>query len=245
MRSSLVVLAKGVARDAGHLLRARGGESVGVVSALGKDIKTQADVAAEQLILARLAAGSGFAALAEESGGAYDERGESPTWIVDPLDGTLNHSREIPLATVSIGLWQAGKPLLGVVYDFNRDELFCGVVGHGADCNERPLRVSATASRAEGVFCTGFPSARSYDTSSLLEFVLKVQEWKKIRLLGSAALSLAWVAAGRADAYGEDDIQFWDVAAGLPLVLAAGGDYTCTAGTAGWRRKVLASNGLV
>jgi myo-inositol-1(or 4)-monophosphatase len=242
MITEMLNVAEMAAREAGEYLRAHCGNDVGVLGSLGKDIKTRADLQAEAIILGRLRSASAIPVLAEESGSAFSELGTQPVWIVDPLDGTLNQSRAIPLACVSIGLWQGDNPLLGVVYDFHRDELFSGAPGRGATCNKRTIFVSETARRADGVLCTGFPSFRDYSDAALLPFVREVQSWKKVRLLGSAALSLAWVAAGRVDAYAEDDIQLWDVAAGLPLVLAAGGRVDCFPGTGDWRRKVWAGN---
>jgi myo-inositol-1(or 4)-monophosphatase len=113
--------------------------------------------------------------------------------------------------------------VLGAVFDFHRDEMFSGVVGEGAWCNEEQIFVSDTRIASRAVLTTGFPSFRDFDDDSLLGFVRHVQRFKKVRLLGSAALSLAYVACGRADAYAEDDIMLWDVAAGLALVSAAGG----------------------
>ncbi len=93
------------------------------------------------------------------------------------------------------------------------------------------------------MLATGFPSARSFDDSALLEFCRQFRLFKKVRLFGSAALSLAWLAAGRLDAYAEDDIWFWDVAAGLALVAAAGGRFRRTAGAGSFQERVWAWNG--
>jgi myo-inositol-1(or 4)-monophosphatase len=245
MNPTLLKQVAEIAKEAGDLLRDRAGVSVGVIGAVGKDIKTRADQEAEELILRRLNAVADHPVLAEESGAAFDHLDDGLHWVVDPLDGTLNQSRSIPLACVSIALWQGDRPLLGVVYDFHRDELFAGEVGRRPTCNETEIMVSETPARAQGVLCTGFPSFRSYEDEALLPFVREVQSWKKVRLLGSAALSLAWLAAGRVDGYAEDDIQFWDVAAGLALVAAAGGRFECRPGSGGWRRRVRAGNGVL
>jgi myo-inositol-1(or 4)-monophosphatase len=94
----------------------------------------------------------------------------------------------------------------------------------GARLNGEKIETSPVKNKNQGVICTGFPSWRDYGTDSLSRFVRKVQEWKKVRMIGSAALSLAWVACGRVEAYMEEDIRIWDVAAGLALVRAAGGE---------------------
>jgi myo-inositol-1(or 4)-monophosphatase len=115
--------------------------------------------------------------------------------------------------------------VLGVVYDFTREELFSGVVGDGAFLNEAPIRVSKTTAPGEAIAFTGFPSAASFETDSLTSFVEMLQRFKKVRLLGSAALSLAYVACGRGDVYIEQRIRIWDIAAGVALVNAAGGAF--------------------
>jgi len=152
-------------------------------------------------------------------------------WIIDPLDGTLNYSRSIPISCISIALWQKQNPIIGIIYDFYHDEMFSGAAEQspihgkvGAWLNNEPIMTAHVPDKSQGVICTGFPSWRDYGTEGLLEFVKKVQDWKKVRLIGSAALSLAWVACGRVDAYMEEDIRIWDVAAGLAIVKAAGGN---------------------
>ena len=153
-------------------------------------------------------------------------------WIVDPLDGSLNLHHSIPLSCVSIALWKRQAPVMGIVYDFNHNDLFIGAAEQvegicdkkGAWLNGNPIKTSPVKESNSGILSTGFPSWRSYDENSLKKFVQRIQEWKKIRLIGSAALSLAWVACGKFDAYIEEDIRIWDVAAGLALVKAAGGD---------------------
>jgi fructose-1,6-bisphosphatase/inositol monophosphatase family enzyme len=177
MNPTLLKQVAEIAKEAGDLLRDRAGVSVGVIGAVGKDIKTRADQEAEELILRRLNAVADHPVLAEESGAAFDHLDDGLHWVVDPLDGTLNQSRSIPLACVSIALWQGDRPLLGVVYDFHRDELFAGEVGRRPTCNETEIMVSETPARAQGVLCTGFPSFRSYEDEALLPFVREVQSW--------------------------------------------------------------------
>ncbi len=192
------------------------------MSEIGRDIKLQADQDAEAIILKALSA-SGYPVLAEESGEHGLVDGDTPYWIVDPLDGTMNFNRGFPECCVSIALFRGEDPLLGVIYDFNRDECFRGIVGEGAWLNDTPMTVSGIAERNQAVLCTGFPTHRSFDEDSIEEFVRSAQDFKKVRMLGSAALMVAYVACGRADAYLEESIMLWDVAAGLALVQAAGG----------------------
>jgi myo-inositol-1(or 4)-monophosphatase len=215
-------LAKQAAVAAGRRLKEiREGEPT-ILSDHGRDIKLQADRDAEAIILEALSE-SGHPVLAEESGEHGDFETGATAWIVDPLDGTLNYSRGVPICCVSIGLATRQQPLAGVVYDFNRDELYSGIAGEGAWLNDIPMRVSGIDQPAKAILTTGFPVNRDYSEGPLKDFVSRLQRFKKVRLLGSAALSLAYVACGRADAYAEEDIMYWDVAAGLALVLGAGG----------------------
>ncbi|WP_169517971.1 inositol monophosphatase family protein [Sediminispirochaeta bajacaliforniensis] len=172
-------------------------------------------------------------------------------WILDPLDGTLNYSRDIPLSCISIALWRKQQPVLGMIYDINHDEMYIGVLENelgltaGVWKNNAEISVSNTEKINTGILSTGFPSWRNYERESLYSFILLVQQWKKIRLVGSAALSLAWVASGRFDAYIEEDIRIWDVAAGLALVKAAGGDILCIPGKRENFVTAIATNGII
>ena len=251
-------LAETAARRAGELLRDAYSADAGVVSAVGKDIKTEADKAAEGVVLDALRP-TGLAILSEESG-VVQEAGASsvsnkstnqplklstPTWIIDPLDGTFNFTRGFPACCVSIALWNGLEPVLGVIYDFVSDKMYSGIVGEGACCNGEPLSVSKTESYASASLATGFPSARDYSDASLADSIRKVQQFKKIRMIGSAALSMAHVANGALDAYFEEDIWLWDVAAGLALVSAAGGNFSISEIKATWQLDVFAYNGIL
>jgi myo-inositol-1(or 4)-monophosphatase len=218
-------LAENAARVAGQHLVATPLAERHIDSAIGKDIKLGADREAERIILHALR-GIGYPLLSEECGlqGVIDD---SPYWVVDPLDGTMNYSRGLGLECVSIALWQQDRPLLGVIYDFNRDELFAGLVGYGATRNGEVIHVSSLANRGQAILATGFPVGRDYGSESLACFIGRVRSFKKVRMLGSAALSLAWLACGRVDSYWEESINLWDVGAGLALVLAAGGWISC------------------
>jgi myo-inositol-1(or 4)-monophosphatase len=205
----------------------------------GRDLKHQADRDAEQTILAYLSDHSAYSILTEESG-VHGFLGEGPMWVVDPLDGTLNFSRSCPFCCVSIALWKDDQPLLGVVYDFNRGELFSGIAGKGAWMNDVPIRVSAVQTKDKAILATGFPTFSDFSDNSLQSFIRQVQQYKKVRLFGAAALSLAYVACGRVDAYMENDIMLWDVAAGAALVAAAGGAISVNQSERGqWMRRVV------
>lgn len=238
--SVALALAVAAAREAGALLRARGSAATQVRADEAKDLKLGADVLAETVVLDRLRASSPHPILSEEAGADPGFSREGWHWVVDPLDGTLNYGRELPLSCVSLALWKGDAPVLGVVYDFTRDEMFTGETGNGAACNGVAIRTSAILEPGKAVLATGFPSGRDYGDASLAAFCRHVQQFKKVRLLGSAALSLAWLAAGRLDAYTEEDIWFWDVAAGLALVGAAGGRFECRPGRSRHQFRVAA-----
>jgi myo-inositol-1(or 4)-monophosphatase len=203
-----------------------------ILSEIQKDISLSTDKFLDKEITTFLQSNFPYPILSEESGKQVDFRDyDDYFWIIDPLDGTLNYSRSIPISCISIALWQKQNPIIGIIYDFYHEEMFIGVTGKtpihgktGAWLNQQVLTTSDIDNKEQGVICTGFPSWRNYGTESLLSFVKKVQDWKKVRLIGSAALSMAWVACGRVDAYMEEDIRIWDVAAGLAIVKAAGGN---------------------
>lgn len=225
-------LAEKAAREAGGLLRVMmAGERV-ILSQTGRDIKMQADRDAESLIISMLNAESPYPILCEETG-QHGDPGNGPCWVVDPLDGTLNFSRAMPLCCTSIGLMQNDEALLGVIYDFNHDEMFSGVVGQGAWLNGEPMRVSECTERSQAILATGMPTYRDFSHESLGEYIDMLRAFKKTRMTGSAAISLAWVACGRVDAYAEEDFMVWDVAAGEAIIRAAGGWIEVTPGHAG------------
>lgn len=223
-----LALASRSAKQAAATARALAGNGKAEVRparrATWRDIKIRADGALERVIGDTLRAHSPFPVVSEERSGADRAPHESGLcWIVDPLDGSLNCSRGIPLWCISIALWRGETPVLGVIHDVNRGEHFTGLAGSGAWLNGEPIRVSRVADPREAVLCTGFPVFRDFASAPLARFVRDVQRYKRIRMLGSAALSLAYVACGRADLYQEDTIALWDVAAGIALVEAAGG----------------------
>lgn len=227
--SKLLALAARAAERASFVLSEHVAGLKAVDEARGKDIKLEADRLADAGILAVLRE-QPYVVLSEESG---ETRKSSDSvgyrWIVDPLDGTYNFYRGMPMSCVSIGFWRGDEPLLGLIHDFNRGETFSGIVGDGAWLNGVPIRVSSEASAESGVLFTGFPVYADYTDESLAAMVGRVRKFKKIRAIGSAALSLAYLAAGRGEAYREDNIAIWDVAAGLALVRAAGGSISMTA----------------
>lgn len=195
-----------------------------VDSQAGKDIKLNADRESENIIITTLAE-SGYSLLSEERGfitGKTKQNGLR--WIIDPLDGTANYWRGITeLACVSVALWNVDSPVLGVVNRFSQGEVYCGVVGEGAWLNDKPIHTSDVTCLNNAFLATGFPVKRDYSEASLGNFIKQVQVCKKIRMLGTAAIMGALLAAGKFDIYIEDRIMLWDIAASAALVQAAGG----------------------
>jgi myo-inositol-1(or 4)-monophosphatase len=191
---------------------------------LQRDVKIIADQELDSFIVEQLSIKSDFPVLSEESGlHQASNSKKNYRWIVDPLDGSINFSRGIPICCISIAFWQDMTPLFGVVYDFNREELFTGIVGEGAWLNDLPISISTTKNASNAILATGFPTSSDFSKDALLKVVDNIKRYQKIRLLGSAALSLAYVACGKVDVFQEKNIKIWDVAAGIALVKAAGG----------------------
>jgi len=214
-------IAKKVSLLAGELLKKDKTNNRKVTKELVHDVKIEADIKSEKLILDYLQNNSKFSILSEEKG-LINGADKEYIWIVDPLDGSLNYSQNIPLCCVSIGLWKGNTPILGVIYDFNRNELFSGIVDQGAWLNDKPIEVSKNEKK-KSVICTGFPVSTDFSDDNIHAFIDQVKNYRKVRLLGSAALSIAYVACGRVDAYHEKDIMLWDVGGGIPIVFSAGG----------------------
>ncbi len=224
----MLALASRTARRAGRLLLQLAGRPVEVLQSQGRDLKLRADRQSEALIVKALRRHSDYPILTEESGALGEARLSHPLWIVDPLDGTANFSRGIPLCCTCIALWDRSRPVLGVIYDFANNNLYTGLAGHGAFLNGRRIRVSSVRNPAQGILVTGFPLHSDLEDAALQRTFNRIRAFKKVRMLGSAAMSLAFVAGGQADAYVEQSIMLWDVAAGLALVRAAGGRFTMT-----------------
>ena len=210
------------AKKAGEYLFARATRPQIVHMDLVHDLKLQADKRSEAILIKHLQKYSAFPILSEECGSVGDTE-ENICWIIDPLDGTINYFRRIPFSCVSIGLWHGGKVILGVVYDFCRKEMFSGIIGQGAWLNGSKIKVSGMRKKQGAILATGFPVKTDLSGKGIESFARDVRLYKKLRFIGAAALSLAYVAAGKFDAYAERDIMFWDIAGGIALVEAAGG----------------------
>ena len=209
-----------------------------------KDIKLDADTQTEILIKNTISQNSEYPILAEESGKSIEDL-ENTYWVIDPLDGTANYARSIPICSVSISLMNDLNPVLGVIYDFNNDELYEGSIFTHALLNDKKITISNVKSSNKGILITGLPNNTDYSDEALLKMVKDFQSWRKVRMLGSAAMALAYIASGKADAYKENKTYIWDIAAGAAIVKAAGGYLTISNQNSDFQVDVFFSNGNI
>ncbi len=210
------------AREAGALLKAQWSRPHTVHSKGYRDIVTESDLAAEQLILSRLRAAFPDHAITSEEAGA-DAGDARVRWLIDPLDGTTNFAHHNPNFCVSIAAAENGRPVVGVIYDPLRDELFAARRGGGATFNGAPLRTSGATALDTVTFSADWPR----------EPALRADMWRRagtllplvrtLRCLGSAALNMVYVAAGRLDLYMARTLSPWDQGAAALIVQEAGG----------------------
>ncbi|MCU0454370.1 MAG: inositol monophosphatase [Bacteroidetes bacterium] len=214
-----------IAREAGQFLRERVGHVRSVERKSGQDtnLVTEVDRASEALIKDRIRAlYPSHAVLGEESGGSLE--GAETVWIIDPLDGTTNFTHGLPIFCVSIGVQHRGELVAGAVYDPNLDELFSAEKGSGAFLNGQRLRVSEESEVRNSLLVTGFPyTIRENPDHAIEHFTTFLKQAQAVRRLGSAALDLCYVAAGRFDGFWEVSLNSWDMAAGMLVVREAGG----------------------
>ena len=217
-----LITAKKAAKAGGDILLNKKDTLNNSIFTSDRDVKLEADVVAENIIKDIIKNKSSFPILAEESGKSVDDLGDT-FWVVDPLDGTANYTRDIPLCCVSIALVSNLNPVIGVIYDFNNDDLYEGTKENKALMNNKPINVSDIAEKNKGILVTGLPNATDYSDKAILTMVKDFQSWRKVRMIGSAAMAAVYVASGKADLYKEFGTYLWDVAAGAAIVSAAGG----------------------
>lgn len=210
------------AEAAGELLRREFGGDLSVNSAEQFDIKLELDVRTQTLITEMLLDQFPTHAVLGEEGVAGDAS-SAYEWIVDPIDGTVNYFYGIPHFCVSIALRHEGEIIAGIIHDPMLRENWQVARGRQATLNGRPISVSARTRLDEAVLTVGFAKSEASIQSGMPAFERLVHEVRKCRMMGSAALAMAYVACGRLDAFIESGISIWDVAAGIPLVESAGG----------------------
>jgi len=212
---------RGLIRDFGEV------ENLQVSRKGPSDFVSASDLRVEKILREELSKGRpAFGLVMEESGGTLAS-GKSDIWIVDPIDGTTNFLHGIPHFAVSIAHWRDGQITAGLVYQPIGDELFWAERGMGTYHNNRRLRVSARTNLADALIATGLPFKGKPKHPRYMETLAAVTpQVAGIRRFGAAALDLAWVAAGRFDGFWEYDLSSWDIAAGVLLVLEAGGAVT-------------------
>jgi len=234
-----------VAREAGELLKSKLNDRHTIEFKGEINIVTEVDRMSEALILSAIRRQyPGHDVLAEESSATHN--GSSFRWIIDPLDGTTNYAHGYPVFCVSIALEIEGDICLGVVFNPMLDEMFVAEKGGGAYLNSRNLSVSKTAILSHSLLATGFPyDIRENENNNISYFTEMARKVQAIRRAGSAALDLAYVAAGRFDGFWELKLMPWDTAAGCLLVQEAGGLITDLSGLPFHLQSphVIASNG--
>ncbi len=237
------------ATEAGTVIRNLFGTSVSVRHKGDIDLVTEADVAAEKIIIEILDKSTIKASLlAEESHSQYDTVPQNPVWIIDPLDGTTNFAHGFPWFGVSIAYASKGEPLAGVIYCPIQDELFIACRDAGAWLNNEKINVSGVTRLQDSLVATGFPYDIHKDPEPVVSaFSAVLNKAQDIRRAGSAALDLAYLACGRLDGFWEIKLKPWDTAAGQLLVEEAGGKITTLNGDQynPFVPEILATNGII
>lgn len=211
------------------------------------DLVSYVDKTAEkQLVrnLAKLIPEAGF--ITEEE--TINTTGKVFNWIIDPLDGTTNFIHGLPTYAISIALYEEGQPVIGVVYEINRGEMFSTYKGGAAYLNNKEIRVSSRTTLADTLIATGFPYYQFDKQEAYMQLLSEMmRSCHGLRRIGSAATDLAYVACGRFDGFFEYNLNSWDVAAGAYLVQQAGGNIlNFSAGTEFiQKREILATNGQI
>ena len=221
--SSFKEIALQTAWAAGNLLNHSASRTVNAET--DDDVKMQADVDSETLVREQLKS-TGLPIIGEELGGDAELFASNQLyWVVDPLDGTYNYLRNQPCTCVSLGLMRGPEPVLGVIYNFTAQKTYLGIPGDGTYINGKKITPAWVNKIADACIMTGFPAAADKSAPAMEIFMREVSRYKKIRMIGSAALALAYVGEGVADTYYESGTNLWDVAAGLAIIKASGGHY--------------------
>ena len=231
-------LAVNAAIEAGNFLNKNKLEEKEIHEEKGRDIKLIIDQDTEKLIRSNLQV-TNIPILGEEYGG---DIADGKYWVIDPIDGTANYFRGLDECCVSIALMEGNEALVGVIYNFNNNQMYTAIKNEGAFLNNIKISVSDIASKDRASITTGFPASETIESS--MNFLEDLKGWKKVRMFGSAALSCAYVASGKCDYYAEKGVYLWDIAAGICLVKEAGG-YADFKLIDNERYKVVCSNNLL
>lgn len=241
--------AVGAARAAGALMRTNLHAPKKINDQTQHDIKLELDVRCQKLIERRLRRTFPRIAVLGEEGESSTANSAEQRWVVDPIDGTVNYAHGLPHACVSIALQTRRVTnyvtVLGVVYDPFTDELWTALRGEPARLNGRPIRVSNRRTLGEAIISIGFSKNRATVKEALPLFCRLARRTRKMRIMGSAALALTYVATGRLDAYIERRISLWDIAAGGLILECAGGNFDVRPVVGYHRYTMLASNGML
>lgn len=246
----MIEIAIEAARTAGKFLKDNLGKIKSVEEKFGqeKNLVTEIDKKSEQIIIDIIHRHFPEHQILGEEGGGRGDGSSGYKWVIDPLDGTTNYTHGFPVFCVSIGVEFNGEIVIGVIYDPNFDDLFTAEKGKGAFLNGEKLTVTKVSSLNRSMLVTGFPYNINENPNHAIEhFVNFLKDSQAVRRMGSAAIDLAYVAAGRYEGFWEVNLQPWDMAAGVLLVAEAGGRVTNFAGKPAsiYDHDILATNGFV
>ena len=246
----MIEIAIEAAKKAGSFLKENVGKIKNIEEKFGQDknLVTEIDKASEQMIIDLVHKHFPTHQILAEEGGGRGDNSSGYKWVIDPLDGTVNYTHGFPVFCVSIGVEYNGEIILGVIYDPNFDDLFTAEKGKGAYLNGKKLSVTKESALNRSMLVTGFPYNINENPDHAIEhFVNFLKDSQALRRMGSAAIDLAYVAAGRYEGFWEVNLQPWDMAAGILLVTEAGGKVTNFAGNPAsiYDHDILATNGYI
>ncbi len=243
--NQLLEIASNAARAAGDILRAGWGKAHDIEFKGAVNLVTEVDRASEALILDHLRAATPDINILTEETGEYGS-GSAFRWVIDPVDGTTNYAHHFPYFNVSIGLEENGESIVGVVYDPILDQLFTATRGGGAFLNGKPIQPSTAQYLGESVVASGLVYDVWETDAGIAEIVRLIKRARSIRIVGSAALDICYVACGRLDAYCDMGLSPWDISAARLILSEAGGIFRLFGGSNNVeQRYCIASNGKI
>lgn len=245
----MLQLAMEAALEAGRFLKMSVGKIKQIERKQGQEtnLVTEIDKKSEEIIISKIKRRFPHHDFLAEESGSHQKKSEY-RWVIDPLDGTTNFTHGLPIFSVSIALEKNNELMLGVIYDPTLDEMFTAEKGKGALVNNKRLKVSTTSKLIESLLVTGFPyTIKSNPDNAIQHFTNFLMASQAVRRLGSAALDLCYVAAGRFDGFWEVSLNPWDMAAGVLIAEEAGGRFTDFRGfpTTIYNKELLVSNGIL